>query len=391
MARAKKHAGGTRGDRASPLLLRACLALAVLSAAAPGAHAAVQRPLRVPGSGRVAQLYARSSDAFTAPKSTRPLLLLLRGFSCAFPPALLAQLPPGAPALLASRFFTGSSVSLAAGVLNDDIGALASAAADALDVVALVLDAPRGAAECGAPCATSLAAARAAPEGDPERAFTLTGAMLFANSSSSGADCPAWDATPACCQPAPAPAGDVPFLMGALDAALRAAPAANGSAVVAFGFSAGAFMALRLACDAPPGRLAAVVAFAGGAAADERRCAPRAALPVLLIHGARDLEVPFAGAGASTPAAARFPGAQGSLAQWARKNKCSGAAAPQRSLRRGFAGAGGDTDVEVVTFANCTAPVEGWLVAQWGHLPPRAPAQALFLNAVRRALRRPLQ
>jgi poly(3-hydroxybutyrate) depolymerase len=187
----------------------------------------------------------------------------------------------------------------------------------------------------------------------------------------------------------------VPFILGALDAAARDAPAARGGPVVAFGFSAGAFMALRLACDAPPGRLAAVVAFSGGGAADEARCAPREARPVLIIHGARDLEVPFAGSGvvAGVRADARFPGARDTLAQWARKNRCAAAsaAAPQRTVRRGFAGSGGDADVEVVSYDNCSAPVEGWLVAQWGHLPPRAPAQALFLNAARRALRRQLQ
>jgi hypothetical protein len=357
--------------------LLALLSLLVL--AAPRVlHAAVQRDVRVPGSGRATQLFACSSDAFSSPRNATPALLLLRGFSCPLTPETLAAAPPSVLQALSARFFTGDITAGGNALgLPDDIGDLARAAADELGVVAIVLSAPRRTRAC-APCAPAVAAASAATPGDPERDITLAGAALLVNGTASGADCPGWDASPACCQSSPSAAGDVPFILGAIDAVAAAAPAINKRAVYAMGFSGGAFMALRLACDAPPGALAGVAAYAGGAPPS---CAPRALLNALVLAGKRDLEVPFGGASNS-------PGGEATLSTLARADGCTGA--PARTRKRGFGSSGNDADVDVISYSGCSkgVRVEGWFVAQWGHLPPRQQGAAFFLSAVRRLIGR---
>jgi pimeloyl-ACP methyl ester carboxylesterase len=370
---ASPQARSQRRARAAPAALS--LLLLSLAAALPLPHvsAAVQRDVRVPGSARTVQLYAPSQEAFTSPAGSRPLILLLRALSCIQPPAAQAAAlaaAPGAQQFLASHFSLGFAI----GPVRDDVAALARDAADRLGAITATLTAPRSTPRCSA-CPAIEAAARVAPPG-AERDFTLATAAFLANATQSGVDCPAWDATPACCQASPQPRGDVDFLLGAIDAMLREAPAANRSAVVAMGFSAGAFMALRLACDAPAGRVAAVVAYAGADFADARRCAPQAPVPVLTIHGRNDLEVPYQGAPANYTGEARVPGAETTLAAWARRNRCGGSAPRRNALA---------SNIERIAYEGCGAPTQGWFVADWGHLPPRS-AQNVFLEALRTAL-----
>ncbi len=352
------------------------LAWLLLLLATP-ARGAVERSVTVPGSARAVKMFAPTDDAFAAPPRSRPLLLVLRGFNCATPPghAQSAFMQRWTEAHMS----TDSSQALAPPPSRDDLGSLAAAAADALDAVTATLTAPRAARAC-IKCATSAAAAAAAPRDDPERRWVLEHVAQTRNLTASGADCPAWDATPACCQSDRTPAGDVPFLLGAIDSLLAQAPAANHSSVVLLGFSAGAYMALRAACDAPAGRLAGVISWAGADNADAAACAPPAPLPVLIMQGQRDLLTPFAGA-AATASAAPIPSAERSLAQWARRERCG--AEPSRTALPG--GALGSA-VDVVTYERCAAPVvEGWFVREWGHQPPRE-ADPLFLRALRRVL-----
>jgi hypothetical protein len=367
----------------APARVAAACTLLLLLLATP-ARSAVERDVRVPGSARVVKLFAPSADAFAAPAGSRPLLLVLRGFNCAEQRGV--ALSPFLQRWGETHMSTGSSQALAppSPSSRDDLASLAAAAADALDAVTATLIAPRSARAC-IKCATSLAAAAAAPRDDPEAQWVLQHVALTDNSTAAGADCPAWDATPACCQSERTPEGDVPFLLSAIDSLLAQAPAANRSRVLLLGFSSGAYMALRMACDAPAGRLAGVIAWAGADNANTSACAPPEPLPVLVMQGEKDLLTPFGGAPATGDAAA-IPSAEETLAHWARRDRCDAATPPARTQLPGGGALG--SAVDVVTYEQCAAPlVQGWFVRDWGHQPPRG-ATPLFLAALRRVLGR---
>jgi polyhydroxybutyrate depolymerase len=238
-------------------------------------------------------------------------------------------------------------------------------------------------------CARSLVAAVNAPANDSSRLGVALGAGVYLAATAAGVRCDgAWDASEACCVPAAqrTPAGDVPFVLDALRAILAATPAADPRRVFIAGVSAGAFMALRVGCDAPAGVIAGVLAYAGGGVP---ACAPAAPLPLLLVHGRRDLQVPFGGSGGNGGGAASFSGAEATLKDWAlRGARCDAAVPPTRTTRAAAPGDGNSSRLEVVSYtAGCAAqPVEGWLLDTWGHLPPTAGQEmdAVFVAAFRR-------
>ena len=121
----------------------------------------------------------------------------------------------------------------------------------------------------------------------------------------------------------------------------------------------------------------------GVMAATAGACAPSAPPSVLIVNGRQDLEVPFGGAPALPGAGAAVLGAEATLANWARRDRC--AASPQKSNA-----SPGGTSVEVVTYPNCASGrfVQGWWVNDWSHMPPRGSGPPLLLQAVRRALGR---
>jgi hypothetical protein len=364
--------------RPRPALLRCCalalLALASFCAAprAAAAAATASRSVPIPGSDKPATLIEPAG----AGAGDRPLLLLLPGFRCDLPKEVLSAIYAAVPDARARA--TAAS--------PEAQQALFTALSGPLGAVVAVLQAPRSAKQCKI-CPQAAAAAAAAPASWPNRAATIIGAATYIAATAAGTTTcrGAWDATDTCCADSPQPAGDVPFILGAIRTLLAAAPAASPRKVYAVGLSAGAFMALRLACDAPPGVLAGVVAYAGAGFADAARCKPAAPLPVLLVHGRKDLEVPWAGNGPA--GAVRFPGAEATLAAWARADGCAPGAQPLRETRPAPGGGGNGTMIEVVRYADgCGAsPVEGWWMREWGHAPPQGnEARAVFVAAMQR-------
>lgn len=97
--------------------------------------------------------------------------------------------------------------------------------------------------------------------------------------------------------------------------------------VYATGFSNGAFMAQRLACELSE-RFGALAAVAG--LIDPRECAPTRSISVLQFHGTSDETVPFAGS-----AEGRYLSAPDAFAFWAAQNACVGT--PVTSYDRGDA------------------------------------------------------
>jgi hypothetical protein len=213
----------------------------------------------------------------------------------------------------------------------------ARAAAAALNTPVALLTAPRLLLRC--PCRITGYA--------PAGAITPhhSGASAAPSPAAHANACPAWDATAACCQAVPAPGGDVGFVLDAI-ADINGALNATGRPVSLISFSVGAFMGLRMACDAPPGVLAGVVECGGGeddahhnpgggaaAASLSLRaralaCTPAAPVRMIMVHSWQDEEVPFEGGPGQVP---------GTRVAAANDTPAARVGAPQRLRRPGRA------------------------------------------------------
>jgi polyhydroxybutyrate depolymerase len=174
-----------------------------------------------------------------------------------------------------------------------------------------------------------------------------------------------WNASDSCCN----------FDGIAIDhvAALRrwiaeatANPAVDPRRVYLVGFSNGAFMAYRAACELGS-LLAGIVSIAGAGPGDASACHPDKPLDVLQIHGDRDPIVKFDGghlfADSGRP---RYPSATESVAYWARLDGCTGDASPARELDLNPRLPGAET--VVWSYRGCSGGrVELWKMAGGDH------------------------
>lgn len=128
-----------------------------------------------------------------------------------------------------------------------------------------------------------------------------------------------WHANAACCDFDRSGIDDVATLNRVLDD-IDARHAVTQHYLV--GFSNGAFMAHRLACDASE-RIDGFVAFAGVGDEDTSRCKPKRPLTMLQIHGTADRGVRYRGGYVlGKKEMARHPGAEETVAFWAKHNAC---------------------------------------------------------------------
>lgn len=169
-----------------------------------------------------------------------------------------------------------------------------------------------------------------------------------------------WNATEACCNFERLPVDDVAFFRALVDDVRARYPVREGH-VFLVGHSNGAFMSLRLACDASE-RFAGVVAVAGSTFDDARRCGEGPPVPTLLLHGDQDTLVPIEGR------PGLYPSARETGARFAQRNRCTG----------GWADGGrvdvlGDPAEEtsrlVVEGCPSRGAVELWTHEGTGHLP----------------------
>ena len=127
----------------------------------------------------------------------------------------------------------------------------------------------------------------------------------------------------------PVNADDVGFLNGLLDELLESYPI-DPQRVYIYGYSAGASMAHRMACDNAE-RFAGIVAGAGLTLGDPLQCAPAMPISVLQFHSMDDEVVLFDGGNIGDFAnmdpgnpACDYPGAIDTASQWADLNGCRG-------------------------------------------------------------------
>ncbi len=189
-----------------------------------------------------------------------------------------------------------------------------------------------------------------------------------------------WNAGRACCD-FDARRPDHLGLIGALASELERGGAGRFDPVAIVGFSNGAFMAHRLACDVE--RVAAIVAIAGAVPGEgDPPCTPKHPVRVVVIHGDADDVVPYAGGPVLGDTTRPVPSAEETASLWAARNHCRGSrpAPTHRDLVKRIEGA----ETRVEPFGGCAAAVELWTVEGADHLGVLS--SGLVAAAVERAL-----
>jgi polyhydroxybutyrate depolymerase len=173
-----------------------------------------------------------------------------------------------------------------------------------------------------------------------------------------------WNASAACCAgSASNPPDDVAYIGGLIDDVMADWPV-DAARVFLIGHSNGHFMSYRMACERAD-VITAIAGLAGGATTvDGANCDPADDISILHIHGDADTVVPYQGGGLDAP----YPGAVGSVQQWAEKNGCDTelTAGDRVDIVDNLAGA--ETRTEA---AGCsgTVGVELWTIEEGSHIP----------------------
>lgn len=167
-----------------------------------------------------------------------------------------------------------------------------------------------------------------------------------------------WNATDNCCDFGKTGVDDVGYLNGLLDEATTLMNI-DPKRIYMVGHSNGAYMAYRMACEAPE-RFAGLMALAGTATL----CDGAEPVSVLHVHGELDDSVAFEGATDGS-----YVGAQASVDHWAARNGCGSEAKEQGEIDidTGLDGA----ETLVTAFDECPegVGVELWRIRDGGHLP----------------------
>lgn len=129
-----------------------------------------------------------------------------------------------------------------------------------------------------------------------------------------------WNATDVCCDFFRTGIDDVAYLAAVIDD-MSSRYEVDAGRVYVVGYSNGAFMAQRLACELDE-RIAAVVSVAGVNWADPAQCTPSAPVAVLQVHGDADPVIHYLG-GRMTEGGAAYPSVQASIEGWRDRDGCA--------------------------------------------------------------------
>jgi polyhydroxybutyrate depolymerase len=167
-------------------------------------------------------------------------------------------------------------------------------------------------------------------------------------------------------------ADDVAFLGKVLDD-LATVVCVDDKRVYAAGISNGGMMAYRLAVEMP-GRFAAIASVAGVTCLEKPE--PKSPIPILHIHGTKDILVPFEGT-KEGGGPFRFPAIEESLKLWCKLNGCS--ESPEATVLEAK-----HDKLKVIRKDYCTgkekAPVILYVVEGGGHTWPGIDRHARFLG-----------
>ncbi|MBX7110617.1 MAG: dienelactone hydrolase family protein [Dehalococcoidia bacterium] len=129
-----------------------------------------------------------------------------------------------------------------------------------------------------------------------------------------------WNATDVCCDFFAQGVDDVAYLRAVIDD-VSAHHDVDPKRVYVVGYSNGAFMAQRLACDLAD-RVAAIVSISGVNFLDPAACQPSEHVAVLQVHGDADPVVQYLGGRFGTDGAL-YPSVTASIEGWRDRNECA--------------------------------------------------------------------
>jgi polyhydroxybutyrate depolymerase len=166
-----------------------------------------------------------------------------------------------------------------------------------------------------------------------------------------------WNATDFCCNFENLPVDDVGFVRALVEDIKKTNAV---SQVFLLGHSNGAFMSMRIACDAPE-LINGVVEVAGSTWKDETRCASGLKVPMLLIHGTADETILYEGD-------KRYPGFKETAARFAKRNGC-GTKLNAVDKVDFLSIEGSETTRESMESCSRDGAVDLWTLNGAGHLP----------------------
>jgi len=170
-----------------------------------------------------------------------------------------------------------------------------------------------------------------------------------------------WNATDWCCDLNNTGVDDVAYLSG-LIAEAKQRYNIDDKRVYMMGHSNGGFMSHRFACDHPE-LLAGIASLAGAGDANQANCTPSVPVNVLQMHGTDDQTVSYT----DKPG---LPGAEQTVANWAKLNGCTSQLTPLGTPADYVSGDDG-AETDKLNYSGCAAggAVELWRMNGAGHIP----------------------
>lgn len=168
---------------------------------------------------------------------------------------------------------------------------------------------------------------------------------------------------------------DVSFVRQLIDS-LEKTYSIDKTKLFATGMSNGGMLTSRLACEASD-LFTAVATVAG--TSQVSKCDPIREMPILIIHGTEDKNVPFAGGvgeGIATQFNTFMP-AMDFLSDWAKRNNCIGNQIVESVPLQAKDGA----TVDKITYQNCSAPTILYRVNGGGHAWPGSSPSGVLLES----------
>ena len=181
-----------------------------------------------------------------------------------------------------------------------------------------------------------------------------------------------WGATEACCDFDSSGVDDVAYLTDVITE-IQGALAIDPARIALVGWSNGAFMSYRMACERAD-RIAAVVGLAGAGYADPGLCTPSEPVSIAAIHGTADDVIRFDGGTVFDDAHRPYPGAEETAAAWAAYDGCDASATPnddRMDLEATLTDDGDPAETSVQEWAGCdaNAAVQLWTIPNGRHDP----------------------
>jgi polyhydroxybutyrate depolymerase len=181
-----------------------------------------------------------------------------------------------------------------------------------------------------------------------------------------------WNASETCCDFDSLGVDDVAYLTTVIDD-IEAELTIDPARIALVGWSNGAFMSYRMACERAD-RLAAIATLAGAMPADPGDCTPSEPVSVAHIHGTADDTIEYAGGTVFGDADRPYPGAEATAKAWAAFDGCDASPAAldaRLDLDSTLTAAGDPAETTVQAWSGCDGgtEVQLWTISDGRHDP----------------------